>query len=403
MSSKYDDLEKLADLKNKGIITEEEFNEKKVQILNLDSNKQNINGDNEPTQEETIKSNQPEKKVSAAETNFNNVYTEQQLPYKSSGIAFKIIGTIISVIILGALIITNPTKADFQNYISNRIQKSSGNTEDSSNKFLSALATLAVNQITERDNYFVCSLYTVNTTYFKMFSDKVPDNPKFLGIFGQFIPLNVAFKDKGEISDQKAESVSVPVPAQEVPAPALAPEVPAPAPAPEVPAPAPAPRTKTESSTSVVESRPLVFTGNVIKRDGRFIAYDNGTVLDSSTNLIWAAKDNGASISWNGAKNYCENYRGGGYTDWRMPTPDELAELYDAEKSQKPDCYKVSNHVATDLIHFTCYDVWGSETESGSYTFFTYANGSKGAFDLRSSSDTFNTRNSRAIPVRTAK
>jgi hypothetical protein len=218
MSSKYDDLEKLADLKNKGIITEEEFNLKKSQILNLDSNKQNINGDNEPTQEGTIKSNQPEKNISTA----NNGYTKQQSFHKNSGIWFKIIGTIISIIILGALIITNPTKADFQNYISNRIQKSSGNAEDSSNKFLSALATLAVNQITERDNYFVCSLYTVNTTFFKIISDKVPDNPKFLGIFGQFIPLNVAFKDKDENVGQQAESVSVPVPAKEVPSSALA-------------------------------------------------------------------------------------------------------------------------------------------------------------------------------------
>jgi len=146
----------------------------------------------------------------------------------------------------------------------------------------------------------------------------------------------------------------------------------------------------------------IAFAGE-IAREGRFIAYDNGTVLDTKMKLMWADKDNGSDINWEDAKSYCENYRGGGYTDWRMPTPDELAELYDAEKSQKPDCYKVSNHVATDLIHFTCYDVWGSETESGSYTFFTYANGSKGAFDLRSSSDTFNTRNSRAIPVRTAK
>jgi hypothetical protein len=38
----YDDLEKLADLKNKGIITEEEFNLKKSQILNQDNNKQSI-------------------------------------------------------------------------------------------------------------------------------------------------------------------------------------------------------------------------------------------------------------------------------------------------------------------------------------------------------------------------
>ncbi len=33
MSSKYDELEKLADLKQKGIITEEEFNNKKKEIL----------------------------------------------------------------------------------------------------------------------------------------------------------------------------------------------------------------------------------------------------------------------------------------------------------------------------------------------------------------------------------
>ena len=36
MSSKYDDLEKLADLKNKGIITQEEFNTKKREILNAE-------------------------------------------------------------------------------------------------------------------------------------------------------------------------------------------------------------------------------------------------------------------------------------------------------------------------------------------------------------------------------
>src|ERR1035437_8847883 len=73
-------------------------------------------------------------------------------------------------------------------------------------------------------------------------------------------------------------------------------------------------------------------------RDGRFIAYDNGTVLDTRTNLMWAAKDNGSNINWQGAKGYCENYRGGGYTDWRMPTQDELAGLYDAAKTYKSDC-----------------------------------------------------------------
>jgi len=34
-------------------------------------------------------------------------------------------------------------------------------------------------------------------------------------------------------------------------------------------------------------------TAGETARDGRFIAYDNGTVLDTKTHLMWAAKDNG--------------------------------------------------------------------------------------------------------------
>jgi hypothetical protein len=44
---------------------------------------------------------------------------------------------------------------------------------------------------------------------------------------------------------------------------------------------------------------------------------------------MWAAKDNGSDIKWKDAKSYCDNYRGGGYTDWRMPMSNELAGLYD--------------------------------------------------------------------------
>lgn len=57
---------------------------------------------------------------------------------------------------------------------------------------------------------------------------------------------------------------------------------------------------------------------------GNYVVYANGTVLDTRTNLMWTATDNGEDISWVDAKSYCENYRGGGYKDWRMPTLDEL-------------------------------------------------------------------------------
>lgn len=48
--------------------------------------------------------------------------------------------------------------------------------------------------------------------------------------------------------------------------------------------------------------RPSQPTAGETARDGRFIAYDNGTVLDTNTNLICAAKDNGSDVNWANAK-----------------------------------------------------------------------------------------------------
>jgi hypothetical protein len=68
-----------------------------------------------------------------------------------------------------------------------------------------------------------------------------------------------------------------------------------------------------KSTTLAMSKRPTVSIAKEIKRDGRFIAYDDGTVLDTKTKLMWAARDNGSNINWANAKSYCENYRGGGY------------------------------------------------------------------------------------------
>jgi hypothetical protein len=138
----------------------------------------------------------------------------------------------------------------------------------------------------------------------------------------------------------------------------------------------------------------FAFAGE-IGRDGRFIAYDNGTVLDTQTNLMWAAKDNGSNINWADAKSYCENYRGGGYTDWRMPTQDEVAGLYDAAKTYKSDCG--TNVHLTELIRLTSAWVWTSETrgsDTAAFFFFVpflgWSSQSKGG-------------SVRALPVRSGK
>jgi len=134
---------------------------------------------------------------------------------------------------------------------------------------------------------------------------------------------------------------------------------------------------------------------NEIGRDGRFIAYKNGTVLDTKTNLMWAAKNNGANINWQEAKNYCDNYSGGGYTDWRMPSQDELAGLYDAGRSQEAECQSsYQNHVVTDLIHLTCFAHWASETRGSEAARFDFGVGNR-AWVRQSYGDYF-----RVLPVR---
>lgn len=107
-------------------------------------------------------------------------------------------------------------------------------------------------------------------------------------------------------------------------------------------------------------------------RDGSFIAYDNGTVLDTRTNLMWAAKDNGSSINWASANSYCSNYRGGGYTDWRLPKQDELAGLYDEAKSQQKAGFPL--HL-TELIDVTACCVWTAETRGMNAALFDFTDG----------------------------
>jgi hypothetical protein len=50
---------------------------------------------------------------------------------------------------------------------------------------------------------------------------------------------------------------------------------------------------------------------------------------DPDTGLTWTKADNGSDINWNQAIAYCSNLRLGGYSDWRLPTIDELQGIYD--------------------------------------------------------------------------
>jgi hypothetical protein len=135
--------------------------------------------------------------------------------------------------------------------------------------------------------------------------------------------------------------------------------------------------------------------GKEIGRDDRFIAYGNGTVLDTKTNLMWAAKDNGSDISWPRAEKYCEKYRVGGYSDWRMPTENELYELLDTNEYNKP-CDGCSYNIITPYIYLSACCIWTFESSGEEAGFINFN------IRLVHKNYTEASTNQRALPVRNA-
>ncbi len=69
------------------------------------------------------------------------------------------------------------------------------------------------------------------------------------------------------------------------------------------------------------------------------IANDKTALIDSQTGLMWPLQDNGSDISWPDGKKYCESFSLGGFSDWRMPTQDELASLYNLQAADTSEYY----------------------------------------------------------------
>lgn len=65
---------------------------------------------------------------------------------------------------------------------------------------------------------------------------------------------------------------------------------------------------------------------------GRFQEKQTGTVLDTRTGLTWclldSRADTGKCLDYQAAENYVEGLATGGFSDWRLPTAEELAEIY---------------------------------------------------------------------------
>jgi hypothetical protein len=52
---------------------------------------------------------------------------------------------------------------------------------------------------------------------------------------------------------------------------------------------------------------------------------------DPTTGLMWATMENGEDVNWREANRYSQSLRLGGYSDWRLPTIDELEGIYEPD------------------------------------------------------------------------
>jgi hypothetical protein len=100
-----------------------------------------------------------------------------------------------------------------------------------------------------------------------------------------------------------------------------------------------------------------------------------GGWTDPATGLTWIQRDNGSDVNWDQAKAYCSNLRLGGYSDWRLPTIDELQGIYDPNAGDM--------HVKGNL-KLSCNAQWSSTQGSapGTAEYLYFSNGERNSVRL---------------------
>lgn len=79
------------------------------------------------------------------------------------------------------------------------------------------------------------------------------------------------------------------------------------------------------------------------------------TWTDPGTGLMWTKEDNGSRINWNAANQYCRDMKVQDYSDWRLPTIEELRGIFD--KTQNVGGYHIKGG-----IHLSLCCEWSSST-----------------------------------------
>ena len=146
------------------------------------------------------------------------------------------------------------------------------------------------------------------------------------------------------------------------------------------------------TTTAIV---PTTTTTETHNSPERFVVFGD-IVLDTETKLMWPLRDNGKDLNWREAEQYCKDFRGGGHTDWRMPTQSELQSLYDrTAPPQTVQCHAPLNVlIAASPISISCPWIWSSETKGEQAGGFLFDRGVKAWMHQ------YSTYGSRVIPVR---
>ncbi|MCF8068002.1 MAG: DUF1566 domain-containing protein [Desulfobacterales bacterium] len=81
-----------------------------------------------------------------------------------------------------------------------------------------------------------------------------------------------------------------------------------------------------------LKSEEMRIAGMMGDASERFIINDDGTFIDKKTDLMWCTLDSefilSKCVNFEDAEVFIKNLKTGGYTDWRLPTDEELVSLY---------------------------------------------------------------------------
>jgi len=141
-------------------------------------------------------------------------------------------------------------------------------------------------------------------------------------------------------------------------------------------------RTPRANETDTAEARTRIASEAASRRPvvkGKEIDRGGGVIEQVSSGLLWTQRDNGADISWESARRYCEtlSLSGGG---WRLPSSRDLQNLFMDAVGTKAVACGVGYCGVPSGFSFTSFQLWAAEADgSGKGSFLNFEQGLPGS------------------------